>query len=175
MWAQCDVDGNQHQLLDAIINHKTDGQAVQRPDGFVVVNGRKHMRKSTKGWQLCIQWKDGSTSWERLADLKESLNPIEAAECSVTRGINIKPTFAWWVDHTLKKRDRVISAAKKRVVKNTHKFGMQVPTNVDEACALDKTNGNNLWTDVIAKEMKNVRVAFDVLEGSNKRVGHQET
>jgi hypothetical protein len=102
------------------------------------------------------------------------LNPIKAAECSVTRGINIKPTFAWWVDHTLKKRDRVISAAKKRVVKNTHKFGMQVPTNVDEARALDKTNGNNFWTDVIAKEMKNVRVAFDVLEG-NKRVGHQET
>jgi hypothetical protein len=82
MWAQCDIDGNQCRLLEAIVDHKTDEHAIQQADGFVVVNGRKHMRKSTKGWQLCIQWKDGSTSWERLADVKES-NPIEVAEHSV--------------------------------------------------------------------------------------------
>jgi hypothetical protein len=23
----------------------------------------------TKGWKLCVKWKDGTTSWERLADL----------------------------------------------------------------------------------------------------------
>jgi hypothetical protein len=132
------------------------------------------MRKSTKGWQLCIQWKDGSTSWERLADLKES-NPIEVAECSVARGINVESAFAWWVDCTLKKRNRIISAEKQRVVKKTHKFGTQVPTNVDEAHALDKTNGDTLWTDAIAKEMKSVRVAFNILEGDEMApVGYQE-
>jgi hypothetical protein len=53
---------------------------------------------------------------------------------------------------------------------------MRVPTNVDEAHALDKTNGNTLWTDAIAKEMKNVRVAFNILEGDEMApVGHQET
>jgi hypothetical protein len=141
---------------------------------FVVVNGRKHMRKSTKGWQLCIQWKDGSTSWERLADVKES-NPIEVADYSVARGIEVDPAFAWWVDYTLKKRDRIISAVKKRVIKKSHKFGIRVPTNVDEAHALDKTNGNTLWTDAIAKEMKNVRVAFHILEGDEMAlVGYQE-
>jgi hypothetical protein len=60
------------------------------------------MKKSTKGWQLCVQWKDGSASWERLADVKES-NPIEVAEHSVARGFESKPGFAWWVDFTLKK------------------------------------------------------------------------
>jgi hypothetical protein len=49
MWAQCDIDGNQQQLLDPIINHESDEQAVQRTDGFVIVNGRKDMRKSTLG------------------------------------------------------------------------------------------------------------------------------
>ena len=49
MWAQCNIDGNQYQFLEAIIDHKMDGHAVQQADGFVVVNGRKHMRKSTKG------------------------------------------------------------------------------------------------------------------------------
>jgi hypothetical protein len=60
------------------------------------------MKKSTKGWQLCIHWKDGSASWERLTDVKKH-NPIEVAECSVARGIKSKPAFAWWVDFALKK------------------------------------------------------------------------
>jgi hypothetical protein len=112
MWAQCDIDGNQCQLLEATIDHESDKHAVQRADGYVVVNGRKHMRKSTKGWELCIQWKDGSTSWERLANVKES-NPIEVAAHSVARGIESEPAFAWWVEFTLKKRDRIISAIRK--------------------------------------------------------------
>jgi hypothetical protein len=116
MWAQCDIDGNQCRLLEAVVDHKTDGHAFQQANGFVVVNGRKHMRKSTKGWQLCIQWKDGSASWERLADVKES-NPVEVAEHSVAQGIEVEPAFAWWVDYTLRKRDRIISAVKKRVIK----------------------------------------------------------
>ena len=109
IWAQCDADGNQYQLIEAIVDHKFGEDAVtKRADGFVVVNGRRHIIKSTKGVQLCIQWKDGSTSWERLADVKES-NPIEAAEYSFARGINDEPAFAWWVNYTLKKRDQIIS------------------------------------------------------------------
>ncbi len=174
MWAQCDIEGNQYQLLEAIIDHKSNDDAVQRADGYVVLNGRKHMKKSTKGWELCIQWKDGTTSWERLADVKES-NPIEVAEYSFARGIESEPAFAWWVDFTLKKRDRIISAVKKRVIKKTHKFGIRVPNNVDEAHALDKVNGNTLWTDAIAKEMKNVRVAFDIKDDVQKGpIGYQE-
>jgi hypothetical protein len=116
----------------------------------------------------------GSTSWERLADVKKS-NPIEVAEHSVARGIESKPAFAWWVNFTLKKRDQIISAVKKRVIKKTHKFGMRVPNDVGEAHVLDKASGNTLWTDAIAKEMKNVRVVFDVKEGDEKApTGFQE-
>ena len=60
------------------MDHKFDEDAVKRADGFVVVNDRKYMKKSTKGVQPCIQWKDGSTSWEWLANITE-LNPIETA------------------------------------------------------------------------------------------------
>ena len=49
---------------------------------YVTNNIKWHVRKTIKGWQLCIRWKDGTTSWERLADLKESY-PIEVAEYSV--------------------------------------------------------------------------------------------
>jgi hypothetical protein len=178
MWAQCNIDGNQHQFLEAILDHKMDGRAVravQCAEGCTVVNGHKHMKKSTMGWQLCIQCEDGSASWERLANIEDS-NPIEVAEHSVALGINGKPAFAWWVDCALKKRNRIISAVKQLVVKKTHKFGMRVPNNVDEAHALDKANSSTLWADAIAKEMKqNVRVAFNILEGDKMTpVGHQE-
>jgi hypothetical protein len=174
MWAQCNIDGNQYQLLDAIIDHKKDGHAVHRADSFVIINNRRHMKKTTMGWQLCIQWKDGTTSWERLADLKV-INPIEAAEYAVARGIEDKPAFAWWVNFTLKKRERIISVVKKPVLKKTHKFGIRVPKNAEEAYAIDKLNNNTLWADAIAKEMKNVRITFNVLENNQMAPeGHQE-
>ena len=174
MWAQCDIDGNQYQLLDAIIDHKSSEHAVQQADGFVVINGRKHMRKSTKGWQLCVKWKDGLTSRERFADIKES-NPIEVSEYVVARAINKEPDYAWWVNYTLKKRDRIISSIKQRLVKKSHKFGVRVPKNVAETHTLDKENNSTLWQDAIAKEMKNVRVAFDIKEGEERApIGYQE-
>jgi hypothetical protein len=45
------------------------------------------MKRSTIGGQVCCQWKDGSTSWENLADLKES-HPLKTAEYAVTQGID---------------------------------------------------------------------------------------
>ena len=44
------------------------------------------------------------------------------------------------------------------------KFGIAVPGTVDEAYALDKANGNSFWSDAIEKELKNVRVAFKLLD-----------
>ena len=49
MWAQCDIEGNQRHLLEGIVNHKSDEDAVPREDGHVVVNGRKSRKKTTKG------------------------------------------------------------------------------------------------------------------------------
>ena len=54
------------------------------------------MRRTTSGWQLCIQWKDGSTLWGKLSDLKGS-HPIECAEYAVSQGIQNEPDFNWWV------------------------------------------------------------------------------
>jgi hypothetical protein len=66
MYAQCDIDGNQYRLMSEIVDHRTNGKQVLFADRFVTVRGRQHMRKTTVGWSLCIQWKNGETSWERL-------------------------------------------------------------------------------------------------------------
>ena len=128
------------------------------------------------GWQICCEWKDGSTSWEKLSDLKES-HPVQTAEYAVAQGIDHEPAFNWWVRHVLKKRDRIISLVKRRSAryhKRTHKWGIEVPKTVEEAIAIDKKNDNTFWTDAIAKEMKNVIITFKILEGDKKvPVGYQ--
>ena len=163
MIAQCDPDGNQHLLLESIVDHKSDDTAIKHKDRYITVNNRKHHRKTTQGWTLCVEWKDGSSSWERLADLKESY-PIQVAEYAQSKGIAEEPAFAWWTPYVLRRRDRIIASVKKRYHKRTHKFGIEIPKTVERALQIDKENGNNLWRDVIAKEMKNVRVAFKIME-----------
>ncbi len=84
----------------------------------------------------------------------------------MTQGIDHEPAFNWWVPHVLKKRDRIISLVHKqttRYLKRTHKFGIEVFKTVKEALALDRKNGNTLWADAIAKEMKEVCIAFNIL------------
>ncbi len=91
--------------------------------------------------------------------------------------VDHEPGFNWWVPHKLKKREAVIALVKKRSVrylKRTHKFGIECPKTVEDALELDKWNGNTMWADAIAKEMKNVQVAFDPLQdGVQPPTGYQ--
>jgi hypothetical protein len=119
---------------------------------------------------LCVQWKDGSTSWQSLKDIKEAY-PVAVAEYTVEQGIDNDPAFNWWAHAVLRKREHIIALVKKRTtrfLKKTHKFGIEVPRSVAEAYALDKKNGNILWADSIAKEMMNVRTAFNILANGDK-------
>ena len=166
IYAQCDPDGNQYVLLEALVDHRCSETAVQLADQqTVLANGKTYQRRSAAGWQICYQWKDGSTSWENLCKLKES-HPVEMAESAKSRGIDNEPALNWWVHRVLKKRDHIISMVKKRqtrYLKRTHKFGIEILKSIDEALVLDKKNGNTLWADAIAKEMKNLRAAFHIL------------
>jgi len=112
---------------------------------------------------MCIAWKDGTTSWEHLKNLKES-NPIEVAEYAVANLIHKEPAFAWWVKDALCRRDRIIGAVKTRYLKRTHKFGIRLPKTTNEALELDKESGTEFWQRAIEKEMKNVMPAFKFIE-----------
>ena len=69
MYASCNADGNEYILFDSFINHKSNRKAVTKDSQRIVHNGRNSLRRSTPGWHLCVQWKDGSTSWQSLKDL----------------------------------------------------------------------------------------------------------
>ena len=94
MFAQCDSEGNQYLLLAGIVDHRKDSSAVEKNDMYIIQGSNLQQRKTTKGWSLCVEWKDESTSWERLADLKES-NPVEVADYAVAHGLESEPAFAW--------------------------------------------------------------------------------
>ena len=163
MYAMCDTEGNQYLLLPGIVDHRKEETTLNHEDMYIKHGSNKQLRRTTKGWKLCVEWKDGSTSWERLADLKES-NPVELAECAVVHGIDTEPAFAWWVPYTLKRRNCIIAAVNSRYHKRTHKFGIEVPKTWDDCVRLDTQNGNTLWQDAVRKEMSKVRVAFQVLD-----------
>ena len=175
LFAQCDAAGQQHVLMDELCDHKTDGTEVKKEDQYVTLRGKKHRKITTKGWKLCVKWKDGSTTWERLADLKGAY-PIEVAEYAIATGIATQPAFVWWVHKVLKKRDRIVAAVSKRYNKynkRTHKFGFEVPKTVARAIEIDKENGNTLWQDAISKEVKNVQVAFGEIKPGESLIGYQ--
>ena len=168
LYAHVDDDGKSHAMLIGIIDHQSDDSAITKDEGsFITPHGTRRKRITTKGWRLKVEWDDGTSSWVPLKDLKES-NPLYVAEYANSHGLISEPAFAWWCPHVLRKRDRVIKQVQHRLAKKNLKFGVRVPNTIEEALKFDKENGNNLWAQSIEKEMKNVRIAFELLEEGEK-------
>ena len=175
MLATVDEEGHRHLILDHIIDFRKNGDALSQEEAFILTsNGTKRRKETTKGWEILIQWKDGSTTWNKLKDVKDSY-PVELAEFSTLHKISEEPAFKWWVPYTLKKKQRIISKIKSKYWERTHKYGVRIPKSVKEAIEIDSQNHNSLWWDSLMKEMKNVRCAFEVYEGKvEDLVGYQK-
>jgi hypothetical protein len=124
-YAQCETEGRKYNLMEGIIDHKTDGHEVDRDDMYIMHGSKKQVRKTTKGWHLCVESKYGTRIWECLLDIKES-NPVEVAEYAVAKNLLVAPDFVLWAPHILKKRSRIIADVTKRYHTRTHKFGIEV-------------------------------------------------
>ena len=164
LFSQVDSEGNQYRLFKEIVNHQKKKTAVDKSDQFRIDHrtGRATKKKTTAGWDLEVEWRDGSTSWLPLRELKET-NAVEVAQYAVDNRIDEEPAFDWWAKQILKKKERLIKASQRRHLRSGYKFGIKMPSTVEEALALDAENKNTLWYDAIQKEMGNVKVAFEVL------------
>ena len=98
-----------------------------------------------------------------MKDVKEAY-PVQVTEYALHKQIHKKPAFAWWTPYVLKKRNRIISKIKSKYWTRTHKFGIFIPKSVQAAKAEDARNGNTLWWDSICKEMRNIRIAFELFD-----------
>ena len=165
LWAQCDSEGRQHQVFSDIVDHRKNDRAITIDNGYEQTpSGIKKPKKTTVGWDLLVEFADGSTDWIPLKIVKES-NPVELAEYAVANKIQEEPAFKWWVSFVLNKRNRIINKVKKKYWRTTHKFGIRLPKTIDEALRLDAENGNHMWEDAIKKEMKKACVAYEAVEG----------
>jgi hypothetical protein len=161
LYSQVETEGNQYHLFRAIVNHRRTKQAADKADQYRVSHGSRIKKKTTAGWDLEIERKDGTTSWLPLKEVKET-NSVEVAEYATANRINSEPAFDWWVREHLKRRTRLIKLSQKRAVRVGYKFGIRLPSSVSEAMELDRINNNTLWYDAIMKEMTNVRIAFNI-------------
>jgi hypothetical protein len=84
LFSEIDEEGNRHILLDDIIDCRKSGAAVSQEDAFVTMsNGVKRRRQTTLGWQLLCQWRDGSTNWVALKDMKQSYPLKVVRDCVI--------------------------------------------------------------------------------------------
>ena len=95
LFTQVDQEGNRHILLDEIIDYRVNSCKVKLQDAFITTGtGMIRRHETTIGWELLAQWKDESTNWISLKDLKESY-PVQTAEYAVAAKIAMEPAFAW--------------------------------------------------------------------------------
>ena len=176
MFAEVDAEGQRHVLFQDIQDHRTDGTELVGDEGFFTTrNGTRRRKPTTKGHQILIGWKDGSTTWHKLKDVKEAF-PVQLAEYAVQNRLVHLPAFAWWVRDVLKKRNRIIAKVKSKYWIRTHKYGIRIPKNYQEAIDIDAENHNTLWQDAIRKEMAKAIPAFEEWDGNIEDLppGYQE-
>jgi hypothetical protein len=84
-------EGNQFVLIDEILDYHYMKEAITPEQAWTVgSNGNCHRIKTTKGCQLCVRWKDDTTSWETLAILKNS-HPFEVSRFAMDRNLLPRP------------------------------------------------------------------------------------
>ena len=165
IYSQVDDEGREHVQFSDIIDHRKDGTALTMENGYIEISeGHRKPKKTTRGWQVLVEWKDGSTTWMALKDIMQA-NPVELAEYAFANKIDQEPAFAWWAPYTLKKRARIISKVKAKYWRTSHKYGVQLPKTVEQALQIDKDTNTSYWRDALNKEMKKAKVAYQEMEG----------
>ncbi|KAL7488893.1 hypothetical protein ACHAW6_014483 [Cyclotella cf. meneghiniana] len=82
-------------MLDAIADYQKNTDIAACRNNWVKI-------------ELCCEWKDSSTAWQKLSDLKESC-PLQVAKFALATGMLMNQPFNWLVTWVLKKRDQIMS------------------------------------------------------------------
>jgi hypothetical protein len=98
--------------MKEISDHRKDETTGPVSDRWVIMkNARKFQKKTTRRWQLLVEWKEGGSDWIGLRNLKESY-PVEVAEYAKANKIAEEPAFAWWVNKVIHQQNRIIAKVK---------------------------------------------------------------
>ncbi len=100
---------------------------------------------------------------------------MQVGEYVIAHGLQDEPAFAWLVPYVIRKRDIIVSSMNSWVRKTTHKYGIKMPAvgrthdevirNTEE---LDCKDRNTFWMESMRKEIRNLIVAFKILDAGQK-------
>ena len=83
MLSQIDFKGHHYQVMTELADNKKDDSDIVNVDDYLKSSsGNLHQKRTTRGWKILVEWKDGSVDWVPLKDRKRS-NPVELAEYSM--------------------------------------------------------------------------------------------
>ena len=81
-------------MLAEIEDHRVLPNAIPKNEGtFMTSQGTTRKKRTTKGWDLLVRWKDGSSNWVCLKDIKASY-PVEVMEYAFANKVQDEPAFA---------------------------------------------------------------------------------
>ena len=71
--SQVNQEGHRQLMLDEIIDHRKLPDAIEKSDAFYTTHtGIRRRKYTTRGWEICVQWNDGSSQWIAMKDIKNS-------------------------------------------------------------------------------------------------------
>jgi hypothetical protein len=91
--------------MQEIIDHKKTLDAISEEDSYFSTKSGPKPKRTTRGWRLLVEWKEGTSSRVPLADIMGS-HPEQVADYAVANKLTQEPAFRWWIPFILKKRDR---------------------------------------------------------------------
>lgn len=102
--------------MDEILDHDFDEMIVRVDGNYIKQENNENSQKkwSTKRWKFLVSWKDGTTTWVPLKDLKES-HPIQIAEYAIGNKIDSEPGLSWWVHDVLHIKDRILGKSSQNI------------------------------------------------------------
>ena len=145
LYSQIDDEGRRLQSMQEIVDHLKDDSALQVGDAYYSTKTGPKPKRTTKGWRLLVEWKDGSSSWIPLKDLKDAY-PVQVADYAVANNLTLEPAFRWWVPFVLKKRECILQKVKTKYWSTSHKPQVRAGTPKEcKPCIGDgQENGNGL-------------------------------
>jgi len=110
-------------------------------------------------YNIMVEWENGEITTEPLAVIAAD-DPVTCAIYARENGLLDEP--GWKRFKSIAKREkkfiRMVNQAKLRSFNTAprYKYGFEVPRTYDQALRLDSRNGNNLWADAVALELKQI-------------------
>ena len=72
-YSDIDEEGHTFTMMNELLSHKKDDTALTKDEAtYFTKSGQLQNKPATMVWKIEVHWKDGTSSWCPLSDIKES-------------------------------------------------------------------------------------------------------